>query len=677
MRAGLILGLSGGAVAAAVAAVAISVVSESPPPVEAPERSAAAASTADAPGDASGAPAASGEGFVVADVARPDPARGAIPPAPTAPEAGGAGEPGEPGAPLRVSRNELDRFADLVASAAGSPAIAPGSPGLAAAPAAIPPPTELINGLDDPVFAAAIPGDERIFIVEQAGRIQILQRDGSLAATPFLDITSQVNSSADETGLLGLAFAPDHATSRAFYVYYTAGSNPLRSVVSRFKVLAADPSRTAPNSEQIIIEVDQTNNNHNGGTIAFRPNEPDNLFFGLGDGGSANDPPNNAQNPQVLLGKMLRLDVSDGVAGYSIPADNPFVGNANDPGDQVLDEIWALGLRNPYRFSFDADTGDLWIGDVGQNDFEEVDFEPPGNGGRNYQWKRLEGNLLVAPGTLLGPGDSTAPEIVYPHVGSNCTGSVTGGIVYRGPETDLQGFYFFADFCQDLVWSYDEPVDDRDDQTVGFGPAATKVVAFGEDGAGGMLVVRRNGQLYRVGATGDDCDDGIDNDGDGSIDHVADTGCVDSDDPSELDPDSPCDDGIDNDGDGDIDFPDDLSCASADDVGEIAGNDECSNGIDDDGDTKIDFPDDAGCADANDASELDPTVECDDGLDNDGDGDIDFPNDAGCNDEADGDEASSGDDDGGGGDCGLGFELVLLIPVWSWARRRLRRRPAA
>jgi glucose/arabinose dehydrogenase len=245
------------------------------------------------------------------------------------------------------------------------------------------------SGLDTPMFALAPWGDPRLFILERPGRILIL-KDGSVRAAPFLDIATSVGTSG-EGGLLGLAFPPDFAASGAFYVYYTDTAGD--SVISRFFVSGADPDVADP-AETVILTVGQPYSNHNGGTIAFGGDGF--LYFSPGDGGSGNDPGERAQDPTSLLGKMLRIDVGLPLApgstpvpgtGYGIPVDNPWAA----AGDGVRDEIWAFGLRNPYRFSFDRNTGDLWIADVGQDAIEEIDFEPRDDpGGRNWGWDVME-----------------------------------------------------------------------------------------------------------------------------------------------------------------------------------------------------------------------------------------------------------------------------------------------
>jgi hypothetical protein len=340
----------------------------------------------------------------------------------------------------------------------------------------------------------------------------------------------------------------------------------------------------------------------------------------------------------------------------------------------VRDEIWSLGWRNPYRWSFDRQTGDLWVGDVGQDKVEEINLEPPGNDGRNYEWAFREGDK---PGPKPEPpvvvGTRAGPEIAYDHDPSaGCfgggRGTVVGGIVYAGPLVDLQGLYFYADYCQDRVWAYDG-ASAPEDVTAEFGEATDKIVAIGEDGFGALLVVEGGGEIYRVGPTGDQCRNGDDDDGDEKTDAPDDPGCDDGDDPSELNPYVACDDGIDNDGDGRIDYPDDPNCVDPADDKEWPEGPECKNGVDDDGDGAADYPDDPGCANENDESELDPNIQCDDGLDNDDDGDVDYPDDANCKDSEDINE-SPASGNGSGGGCGLGFELALLVPLLRWARRR-------
>lgn len=361
------------------------------------------------------------------------------------------------------------------------------------------------SGLTSPLFVTAPNGDSRLFVVERAGRIRVVE-NGATLATPFLDIHTRVGT-LGEGGMLGLAFPADYASSGLFTVYYT--NSNLDSVVSRFSV-TADPNVADPSSEEVLLFIDQPDGtgfqNHKGGTVLY--GHDGFLWFATGDGGSSNDPFENAQNPQSLLGKMLRIDVgpvfapdSIPVAGqvYRIPADNPFVGSA------PRDEIWALGLRNPYRWSFDDDTGDVWIGDVGQNAREEIDFEPAGDpGGRNYGWDVMEGSSCnptdPAPAPPCNDSSLTLPIHEYDHAAGDC--SIIGGHVYRADFSALRGLYFFGDFCTGRVWSLDPATLGVVERTVELGAAAGvafTLVSFGEDGFGRLLLVQRNaGTVYRL-----------------------------------------------------------------------------------------------------------------------------------------------------------------------------------
>jgi glucose/arabinose dehydrogenase len=274
------------------------------------------------------------------------------------------------------------------------------------------------------------------WVTEQAGRI--LRIDAQGRAATVLDISDRVSTDGNEEGLLGLAFAPDFGQSRAFYVYYS-GANPRRSVISRFIANAADGTVSAPGSESIRLEVAQPFSNHNGGQIVFGPDGF--LYVALGDGGSARDPQGNGQNLGVLLGKLLRIDVS-GESGYAVPADNPFVGRQGARG-----EIWAYGLRNPWRFSFDKANGDLWLADVGQNSREEVDIITKGG---NYGWSIMEGTECLSGGSCNRDG-LLPPVIDYSSTGEDC--SITGGFVYRGTRlSGLQGAYVYGDYCSGKIW---------------------------------------------------------------------------------------------------------------------------------------------------------------------------------------------------------------------------------
>lgn len=323
-------------------------------------------------------------------------------------------------------------------------------------------------------------GDARLFVVEKGGRIKIVDAGGNTTATPFLDIDARVNSIASERGLLGLAFHPDYAENGYFYVNYTDNSGDTR--VSRFTV-TADPNIADPDSEVILMELNQPYSNHNGGCLRFGPDGY--LYIGTGDGGAGGDPENSGQDRQSLLGKMLRIDVDNGNP-YAVPEDNPF---AMD--DFTLDEIWALGLRNPWRYSFDSETGDLWIADVGQNDWEEIDFQPADSeGGENYGWRCYEGN---EPYNTQNCDDFSAyypPVHVYEN--SNSIGcSVTGGVVYRGSDyPEAYGWYIYADFCSGRIWAlYPNKAGEWVNIEL-LNTTNSEIVSFGED---------TNREMYMVG----------------------------------------------------------------------------------------------------------------------------------------------------------------------------------
>lgn len=313
-----------------------------------------------------------------------------------------------------------------------------------------------MTGLDAPLFVTnAGDGSGRLFVLEKRGLVRIVS-DGALVETPFLDITDRVNSSSNEQGLLGLAFAPVDTTagpqeSRDFWVNYTDQSGD--TVIARFSVSASDADLADPASEFVVLQLDQPARNHNGGMVLFGPDGY--LYIGTGDGGGAGDRYGNGQNPATLLGKMLRIDVtSDPSQPYTIPADNPWV--ANDwNGEDVRDEIWAVGLRNPWRYSFDRQTNALWIGDVGQNQYEEIDYIPQVStggvsGGFNFGWPIMEGTHCYNQENCDQTG-LILPVAEYSHSG-HC--SVTGGYVYRGNEfPTLQGVYFYGDYCSGVIWA--------------------------------------------------------------------------------------------------------------------------------------------------------------------------------------------------------------------------------
>jgi glucose/arabinose dehydrogenase len=344
----------------------------------------------------------------------------------------------------------------------------------------------VVTGFQRPV-AVSNAGDSssRLFIVEQPGRIRIV--DGhELRATPFLDISTRVRDSSNEQGLLGLAFHRDYDSNGRIFVNYT----DLRgdTVVAEFTRSGEDPDRADPASEAIIITIEQPRSNHNGGDIAFGPDGY--LWIAAGDGGGAGDPDGNGQNRETLLGKLLRIDVDSG-STYTIPPDNPFIDN---PG--AKNEIWAFGLRNPWRFSFDRVTGDLFIGDVGQGMWEEIDFEARLDpGGRNYGWSRLEGSQCFQIDTCSTNG-LTPPIAEYSHQ-SGC--SVTGGYVYRGTRFPaLRGLYLYGDYCSGTIWAL-APSDSDGWTSAIVGDTSARISSFGEDEDGELYLTDvGSGVLYLV-----------------------------------------------------------------------------------------------------------------------------------------------------------------------------------
>lgn len=348
--------------------------------------------------------------------------------------------------------------------------------------------TPVVSALLNPtVITHAGDASGRLFVVEQAGRIRVVSNGGVLLATPFLDISDRLLSGG-ERGLLGLAFPPGFAGKGYFYVNYTRAPDGA-TVVSRFFV-SADPDRAVAASEEVILTVAQPFANHNGGQIAFGPDGL--LYVGIGDGGSGGDPFGNGQNPATLLGKLLRLDVESGVAPYGIPAGNPFVA---DPAARA--EIWALGLRNPWRFSFDRRSGDLYLADVGQNDWEEINFRAAAAaGGANFGWNILEGPdcYLPALGCVVPPA-YVAPVAFYGHA-LGC--SVTGGYVYRGPgNPGLQGRYLYGDFCSGRLWGLRRTGNDQVAELLSQTDFA--ISTFGEDEAGRLYVADyARGVIHRI-----------------------------------------------------------------------------------------------------------------------------------------------------------------------------------
>jgi len=304
------------------------------------------------------------------------------------------------------------------------------------------------SGFNDPVDLAHA-GDDRLFVVQQGGLIKIIDGNGNTLSENFLNIQDRISSGSGEQGLLGLAFHPDFANNGFFYLNYTAGNSFSRDTrVSRFSVNANNPNIADPNSEVVLLEFDQPFGNHNGGDLDFGPDGY--LYIGTGDGGSGGDPQGNSQNRQNFLGKLLRLDVTSNFDEFTIPSDNPFV---NDPS--TLDEIWSFGIRNPWRWSFDQLTGDIWMGDVGQNAREEINFQPASStGGENYGWNCREGFIAFnnPSSACSGVTNFVDPIFDYPTGSVGC--SVTGGIRYRGCEyPDLYGRYVFGDYCSGQIWT--------------------------------------------------------------------------------------------------------------------------------------------------------------------------------------------------------------------------------
>jgi uncharacterized protein (TIGR03437 family) len=345
---------------------------------------------------------------------------------------------------------------------------------------------EAASGITAPtIIAHAGDGSGRLFLAEQAGRIRILQ-NGALLAQPFLDIRSRV-ACCGERGLLGLAFPPGYAQSGRFYVHYSdlAGD----TVIALYRV-SPDPNVADPASERILLSVDQPFANHNGGQLAFGPDGY--LYIGLGDGGSAGDPQNNAQRLSTLLGKILRVDVEGEPGSVRIPPGNPFVSTSGARG-----EIWALGLRNPWRFSFDRELHDLWIGDVGQNQWEEIDFQPAASGGgENYGWRILEGTHCYNPATNCNTQGLTLPVHEYNHGAGAC--SVTGGHVYRGRRSPaLRGTYIYGDYCNGMIWGLTRDGTQFANRLLL--ASGMLITTFGEDEAGEVYVAdARAGRIFHL-----------------------------------------------------------------------------------------------------------------------------------------------------------------------------------
>jgi glucose/arabinose dehydrogenase len=340
----------------------------------------------------------------------------------------------------------------------------------------------LVDGFEQPVaFVSAKDHSGRMFVVSRMGKIFIV-KDGQVQSDPFLDISGKVTTGYQEQGLLGLAFHPNYSQNGFFFIYYNDSNGNI--AISRMSV-SSNPDKADPNSEQIVLQYNKPAKNHNGGNLEFGPDGD--LYLGTGDGGGAGDQFHNGQNPNSVLAKILRINVD--TLPYTIPADNPFVNQAG-----FRPEIWAWGVRNPWRFSFDRQTGDLYIGEVGQNTYEEIDYQPAGKGGQNYGWSKMEGMHCYNAGQCASDG-LTLPVAEYSH-DEGC--SVSGGYVYRGGQFPaLNGIYFFADYCSGTIWGMTHAAN-------GSWPvrnllnAGSQVSSFGEDETGEVYVVDLGGRILQL-----------------------------------------------------------------------------------------------------------------------------------------------------------------------------------
>jgi glucose/arabinose dehydrogenase len=361
--------------------------------------------------------------------------------------------------------------------------------------------TRIVTGLNRPLLVVAPPNDDRLFVLEQPGQIELLNLDGSSIGT-FLDIEDLVvfGSGNDERGLLGMAFSPTFETDRLFYLNYSNNSGA--TTIARYQVMSGNPNLADESTAEIILTISQPFTNHNGGRIAFGPDGY--LYIAMGDGGSQGDPSNRAQNLNDLLGKVLRIDVSGGLgSGYTNPPTNPFFG-----GVAGLDQIWAYGLRNPWGLTFDSVTGDLYVADVGQGSWEEVNVQAAAStGGENYGWRLMEGNHCFNPPSGCDDGSLVHPVHEYSHAGGRC--SVTGGVLYRGSIAEIQGHYFFAEWCTSQIWSFRwngaGGISDFVERTAEFAPdgsTISNISGFGTDGHGEMYLCDRgtgaNGEIFKV-----------------------------------------------------------------------------------------------------------------------------------------------------------------------------------
>ncbi|MBW3590642.1 MAG: PQQ-dependent sugar dehydrogenase [Actinobacteria bacterium] len=373
------------------------------------------------------------------------------------------------------SAGSSERGLDTAAQAPSPPPLDSGPPAL-----------ERVGDFSQPTYLTSPPDDARVFVVEKGGRI-VEMVDGQARTPAFLDISGEV-STGSEQGLLSVAFAPDFADSGLLYINYTDPSGATQ--IEEWQVDPGDADRAEPESRRTLLTIDQPYSNHNGGLIRFDPDGM--LVIGMGDGGSRGDPENRAQDLQSLLGKMLRIDPGSPSDGrpYGIPDDNPFV----DSGD-ARPEIWAYGLRNPWRWSFDGD--DFYVADVGQNRVEEVNYVEPGNqAGANYGWSRYEGNEVYDSSLEIDESNLVSPILTYPNDSGNC--SVTGGGVYRGPVKSLSGYYLYGDFCGGVVKGFrvanGRAVDIRTFEDM----QVESLSSFGLDSAGDMYVLSLSGGVFKI-----------------------------------------------------------------------------------------------------------------------------------------------------------------------------------
>jgi len=396
----------------------------------------------------------------------------------------------------RFASRETAVFQVAVWTFAATLCLSCSSGGTSTQPPPPPPPAtfdlvQVANGFSTPLDIQQ-PDDttSRLFVVEQGGHIQIIQSNGTRAATAFLDVTGRAGfTSGGETGLLGLAFHPNYKNNRRFYVNYTRNSGAqLQSVIAEFAASSSNVNFADPTTENILFTVDQPFANHKGGGLAF--GKDGFLYIGLGDGGSGGDPQGNGQNTNTLLGKILRIDVDSARSpglNYAIPPTNPLVGHGG------RGEIWLYGLRNPFRFSFDTVTGDLWIGDVGQGNFEEVDHITSAQGGANLGWNIMEGTHCFLPATGCSMAGLTLPVFDYDH--SQGDDTVIGGHIYHGTKAPgLAGLYVFGDFISGRMWTLTQTGTTFTRSNL-FTVAANDIAAIGQDQLGELYVAR-----YSTGA---------------------------------------------------------------------------------------------------------------------------------------------------------------------------------